>query len=200
MNLLKESPVFKIKILLFLSITLLVIGCNAERVSVSSSGLQGTGASFTSSFSGDGRYVVFASSSAFVVEDTNGTSDIYLHDKLNSTTELISFNRTNSSSGNGRSTEPVISADGRYVAFMSFATDLVQGGNGLNYNVYLRDLQTNTTTLVSDINTGSGSVQFHGNSNPSISADGRFIAFDPLPVLISPLQTKGLVHQVPMFM
>ena len=84
---------------------------------------------------------------------------------------------TDGSLSNGQSDEaPSISADGRYVAFASTATNLAPGGDTIGaFDVFVRDLQTSTTSQVSTTASGTG-----GNSDsrsPSISADGRFVAF-----------------------
>lgn len=80
-------------------------------------------------------------------------------------------------SGNDWSYQPSISADGRFVAFMSEASNLHPGDRNHAPSVFVRDLQTNTTTLVSRAS-GSGGRNANGDSySPSISADGRFVAF-----------------------
>jgi dipeptidyl aminopeptidase/acylaminoacyl peptidase len=96
-----------------------------ERVSVSSSGVQGNGASSESSMSADGRYITFFSTSNNLVPgDNNASEDIFLHDRVTKITELISIS-SNGVQGNYRSGLPAISMDGRYVAFYSFSDNLV---------------------------------------------------------------------------
>ncbi|WP_341252119.1 cell wall-binding repeat-containing protein [Euzebya pacifica] len=98
--------------------------------------------------------------------------------------ELISTNADGDDSGDDQSTgPPSISDDGRYVAFTSRATDLVDGfvdGNGANFgDVYLRDTAMGTTTLVSHA-AGSPLTSAAGGSsgNPRVSADGRYVVYD----------------------
>jgi Tol biopolymer transport system component len=84
----------------------------------------------------DGRYVVFASRAADLVEnDTNRVSDIFVRDTLLNTTTLVSLNRFGTSSADGTSTRPVLASDGQTVFFYSYASDLVEG----DYN-YDRDI------------------------------------------------------------
>ncbi len=98
----------------------------------------GNGDSSSPLLSWDGRFVVFASKAGDLVDnDTNSASDIFVRDRLLGTTLLVSVNWAGTSAGNGPSTKPVLAADGRTVAFQSFASDLVPG----DYN-YRRDVFT----------------------------------------------------------
>jgi TolB protein len=77
--------------------------------------------------------------------------------------------------GNDSSLNPSISSDGRYVAFQSYATNLVTGDNNSRYDVFVYDRDTGEIERVSVDNSG---VEGNGNSlNPSISSDGRYVAF-----------------------
>jgi Tol biopolymer transport system component len=88
----------------------------------------GNGASSTPLISGAGSYVVFVSkANNLVLNDTNGGADIFVHDRLQSTTMLVTRNRQGTGSGNALSSTPVLSRDGRTVVFQSFAGDLVEG-------------------------------------------------------------------------
>ena len=115
-----------------------------------------------------------------MANDTNGTTnDVFVRDLQLGTTTLVSVNRFGTGSGNGSSFGPVISADGRFVAFGSAASDLVANDtNGATNDVFVRDLQLGTTTLVSinRFGTGSGNSFSGGPAGPVISADGRFVA------------------------
>jgi len=130
----------------------------------------------STSISGDGRLVAFWSDADNLVpNDTNGLRDVFLRDMFNATNLLVSVN-TNGVSSNGYSTDPAISPDGRYVAFTSDASDLVQGDTNFAQDVFVRDLQTGATTLVSIKNAGTGP----GNTDsytPMISAGGRYVLF-----------------------
>ncbi|NBV25520.1 MAG: DUF11 domain-containing protein, partial [Proteobacteria bacterium] len=110
-----------------------------------------------------------------VAGDKNGTSDAFARDMDQGVTYLVSIN-TNGVAGNAASSVPVISANGRYVAFLSAANDLVTNDFNTLNDVFVHDLQTRTTKLVSVNVAGTGS----GNRlsfDPVISADGRYIAF-----------------------
>lgn len=126
--------------------------------------------------SGDGRYVVFTTmADRLIASDTNRASDILVRDVWNGTNALVSVN-TNGASGNGVAHNAVISAGGRFVAFLSSATDLAPNVTNTMINLYVRDLQTGVTTLASfNANGGAGAG---GAANPSISRDGRFIAYE----------------------
>lgn len=148
------------------------------RISVNSTGNQGNFDAFNPAISAGGRFVVFESNSTnLVLGDINNTSDIFLHDRLNGSTTRVSVDSTGQE-GDRPSLNPSISADGRFVAFESNSTNLVPGDTNNNSDVFIRNLETNTTTRVSINSTGNqGNI---GSFNPSISADGRFVAFDSL--------------------
>ena len=146
-----------------------------ERVSVDSLGAQGDESSSSSSISADGRYVVFNSSASNLVSgDTNSSFDIFLHDRQGGTTERVSLDSLGAE-GNDNSFNPSISADGRYVAFHSSASNLVSGDTNGVADIFVRDLQSGTTDRLSLDSLGA---EGNDNSfNPSISADGRYVAF-----------------------
>lgn len=150
------------------------------RVSLTNGGAQSNGDSGNPAISADGRYVVFQSSATNLTAapDSNGAlDDIFVRDTVSSTTALCSRNNT-SFQGNMASYLPVISADGRWVAFNSDADNLVtMDGNGLS-DTFLFDRQTLTTSRVSVSSTGVeaflGSRSFN---RPAISSDGRYVAY-----------------------
>lgn len=126
--------------------------------------------------SADGRYVVFGSfATNLVPNDTNGMDDIFLRDRIAGTTERVSAG-TNGEQGNGHSTYPDVSDDGRYVVFQSGANTLgPNDGNGAS-DVFLRDRQAGTLTRAS---VGPGGIEANGGSQfPRISAGGRTAAFE----------------------
>ena len=150
-----------------------------ERISVASDGTQGNNSSAYVSFpsiSADGRYVAFTSyASNLVSEDTNEYPDIFVHDRLTGQTERVSVS-SDGTQGNRYSYNPSISADGYYVTFESFASNLVLSDTNDAEDIFVRDLLTGQTSLVSVASDGT-----QGNSDsrwPSISADGRYVAFD----------------------
>ena len=126
--------------------------------------------------SADGRFFAFFSPATnLVLGDTNGFAfDVFVRDRQAGTTQLVSVSSAGSQ-GNGPSSRPAISANGRYVTFDSAATDLVAGDINNTNDVFVRDRQMGTTQLVS---VSSGGVQGNGNSIlPALSPDGRFVAF-----------------------
>jgi Tol biopolymer transport system component len=151
---------------------------NTTRVSVASDGTQANGGSFTPSISADGRYVAFASIAVNLVSgDTNGVQDIFVHDRQTGQTTRVSV-ASGGAQANGPSYDPSISADGRYVAFASLATNLVSGDTNNFRDIFVHDRQTGQTTRVS---VASDGTQANGHSyDPSISADGRYVAFASL--------------------
>lgn len=146
-----------------------------SRVSVNSDGIQGNGYSQFESISTDGRYVAFQSDSTnLVLDDNNEETDIFVHDRQTGQTERVSV-ASDGTQGNGSSGEPLISANGRYVTFTSIAHNLVPDDTNDSYDNFVHDRQTGQTERVSVASDGA-----EGNSwslNPSISGDGRFIAF-----------------------
>lgn len=145
------------------------------RVSTSSSGVQATAGSSSPDISLDGRYVVFESAASnLVAGDANSAVDIFVRDMTLATSERVSVN-SSGGVGNGDSRFPAISPDGRYVAFQSDASDLVQGdGNGVT-DIFVRDLQANSTARVSVTSSG---LDADGPSwAPDISDQGGVVAF-----------------------
>jgi Tol biopolymer transport system component len=145
------------------------------RVSVSSTGNQGNSNSRSPSISGNGRFVAFASDASNLVPgDTNGAQDIFVRDLSTNTNTRVSVSSTGNQA-NQDSFTPSISADGRFVAFNSSASNIVPGDTNNENDIFVRDLLTNTTTRVSV--SGAGNQGNRRSSSPSISADGRFVAF-----------------------
>lgn len=150
-----------------------------HQVSVATGGGQVNDHSRGPSVSSDGRFVAFSSiATNLVLNDTNGVSDVFVHDRLNSgETKRVSI-RTGFFQAGGESFDARISADGRFVAFRSTAPDLVAGDtNGLG-DIFVHDRQTDSTERVS-VATGGGQATAE-SFGPSISADGRYVAFSSL--------------------
>jgi Tol biopolymer transport system component len=145
-----------------------------ERASVATSGGQANADSYSPSISADGRFVVFASAAwNLVVGDNNSRPDIFVHDRVLATTERVSV-ATGGAQANHVSDFAVISADGRFVAFQSRASNLVAGDSNGLVDVFVRDRQAGTPEMISIGPAGPpGSAYL-----PSISADGRFVAFE----------------------
>jgi Tol biopolymer transport system component len=155
-----------------------------ELVSVSSVGTAGDDDSVLASISGDGRYVAFWSfASTLVPADTNGTSDVFVRDRVTGTTERVSVDSrerqaTGGDQGGVLDTNfgrPVITPDGRYVAFASSATNLVKGDRNQAVDIFLRDRVAGTTERVTMA--GRRTEANSESSQPAISPDARFIAF-----------------------
>ena len=162
-----------------------------ERVSVGSTGTEGNGECSYPSISADGRYVAFDSDATNLVPgDTNGSGDVFVHDRQTGVTERVSVDSAGTQ-GNGESgVESVpISADGRYVAFYSYASNLVPGDTNGVPDVFVHDRLTGGTERVS---VDSAGTQGNGWSvHASISADGRYVAFDSDATNLVPGDTNG---------
>jgi Tol biopolymer transport system component len=121
-----------------------------------------------------GRYVVFGSSATDLVRgDVNGQYDVFVRDIVGGRTMLVSVG-VGGVQGNADSRQGSISADGRYVAFNSFASNLVPGDDNGAPDVFVRDLWRHRTVLAS---TGVGGIADLGALSPELSADGRHVAF-----------------------
>jgi hypothetical protein len=139
----------------------------------------GASAISSSSVSSDARFIAFWSEADdLVANDTNGLRDVFVRDTLSGENVLVSVN-TNGVVGDGYSTDSAISADGRYVAFTSFADDLVNGDTNHALDVFVRDLQAGTTTLVSVNQAGTGPGNSHSYS-PVLSSSGQVVLFHSL--------------------
>jgi Tol biopolymer transport system component len=138
----------------------------------------GDGPSVDPCISGDGRYVAFESDADNLVASDNGLySDVFVHDLQTGATTRVSVNYLDvTEGGDGHSYSPSISADGSYVAFESSATNLVPGGSNGLLHIFVHDRQTGTTTQVSVDSLGNQGLDISGA--PSISADGRYVAFE----------------------
>ncbi len=144
-------------------------------VSVNSSGVAGLGRASDPAISADGRFVAFASQAAdLVANDTNGREDIFVHDRQTGQTTLVSVS-SQGIQGDSFSLSPDLSADGRYVVFHSYATNLVDGDTNAKEDVFLHDRETGETTRLSV--DSQGNEANHWSIYPSLSNDGRFVAF-----------------------
>jgi autotransporter-associated beta strand protein len=162
-----------------------------ERVSAAFDGTQGNGDSDSASISDDGRYVTFESSANNLVPgDTNGQEDVFVYDCQMKTIERVSV-ASDGTQTNNFTCYPSISADGRYMAFQSLASNLVPGDTNGKYDAFVYDRQTDTierVSVASDGTQGSGS-----SVAPSISADGRYVAFQSTASNLVPGDTNGQV-------
>jgi len=158
--------------------------------SMSSGGVQANGDCRAPSISADGRYVVFASTATnLVYNDSNGQRDIFLRDLHDGVTTRLSVN-TAGQQGDNWSDTPVISADGHFVAYASAATNLAPGDTNNMADIFVYEIATKTTTRVSQ---SRDRQQGNGNSTqPSISADGRFITFQSQADNLTPGDTNRI--------
>lgn len=146
-----------------------------ERVSVATDGTQGNEVSWWSAVSADGRFVAFHSEASNLVEaDTNAVQDVFVRDHLTGETIRVSL-ASDGTQGNFESGFPDISADGRYIAFRSYASNLVDGDTNGVEDIFVHDMLTGVTTRVSVASSGTQADNW--SDYPSISADGRYVAF-----------------------
>jgi Tol biopolymer transport system component len=159
------------------------------RVSVGAANLQGNGRSFVPALSADGRYAAFYSDASNLVSgDANSARDVFVRDLQTGQTTRVSVSSAGAEA-NGDSFAPAVSSDGRYVAFASAASNLVDGDTNDANDVFVRDQQANTTTRVS---VGFDGSQANGGSDqPSLSGDGRLVAFTSAATNIAPGDVNG---------
>lgn len=157
--------------------------------SVSSAGVQGDNFSAWGSITPDGRYVAFLSYAKNLVPgDTNGVADVFVRDRLTGTTVRASLGHQGQQADNHNDSHIAISDDGRFVAFVSKASNLVpQSLAWSEENIFLRDILAGTTEIVSYVPGASG---WHA-SDPSMSADGRYVVFAERNPLV-PSDTNGV--------
>lgn len=127
-------------------------------------------------WSSDGRYFVFSTTTALATGvDTNSTYDVYLRDLATGTNVLVSMSQAGTASANGASDMPVISGDGRYVVYRSYATDLAPNSGAVQPNLILWDQLTGSNTVLTARNPIS---EWNSRlSSPAISSDAGLVAF-----------------------
>jgi Tol biopolymer transport system component len=164
-----------------------------ERVSVDSAGNQGNGDSgfiLGLSISADGCYVAFEShASNLVPSDTNGNADFFVHDRQTGITERVSVDSAGNQTSGGSYWFIDISAEGRYVAFESGVSNLVAGDTNAERDIFVHDRQTGQTTRVSVDSAGNQAND--GSEAPTISAEGRYVAFQSLATNLVASDTNG---------
>ena len=164
-------PIKHLTVTLGVLLALVLTSCNI-RVA------DGDAASRTPDISADGRYVAYSSlASNLVPGDTNGHEDVFVWDRTMRASVQVT-------EGDDDSYEPAISADGRYVAFTSEASDLVATDPSPSSDIFVWDRVTGVTIAISD-----------GNSpkNPAISADGRYVAYESWDSELAPDDTPGII-------
>lgn len=160
-----------------------------DRVSVDSAGNQANASSASPAISADGRFVAFVSAASNLVPgDSNGYDDVFIHDRETGATERVSVGRAGSQA-NDHSSLPAISANGRFVAFVSAAGNLVPGDTNSERDVFVHDRQTGITERVSVDSAGNQANV--GSTSAAMSADGRFVAFASLALNLVQDDTNG---------
>ena len=146
-----------------------------QRVSVASDGTQADYDSWGPAISADGRWVTYYSSASnLVAGDTNGSYDVFVWDRVSGVTQRVSV-ASDGTQANYDSRGPSISADGRWVTYLSYASNLVAGDTNGDYDVFVWDRVSGVTERVS---VGSDGTQANSKSwNPAISADGRWVTY-----------------------
>lgn len=152
-----------------------------ERVSIGTGGVEAnedSGLGFWKDvISDDNRYVVFTSSATnLVASDSNLRSDVFVYDRTNEITEIVSLASDGSTQGNQNSTSGGISGDGRYVLFESFATNLVAGDTNGTLDIFIYDRELDTTERVNLTDGDSESVL--GAQYADMSGDARYVVFE----------------------
>lgn len=152
------------------------IAAQTTRASVATGGGEADDFSETPRISRDGRYIVFTSDATnLVAGDANLLADVFVHDRLSGETTRVSVATGGGEAIGGGSDSGAISADGRYVAFLSEATNLVAGDTNAVRDAFVHDRQTRETTRVS---VATGGAEGNGlTQRVQISADGRYVAF-----------------------
>ena len=154
--------------------TELISARQAALPSVTATGTSATGLYAASS---NGQYVAFASLAGGLVSGTNaGYRNVFVWDVLNGTNVLVSVDTNGLANADGWSWDPATSGDGRFVVFTSGADNLAPGDTNGASDVFVRDLQAGTTTMLSS-NSASPSTGNNAAYTPSISQDGRYVLF-----------------------
>ena len=146
-----------------------------ELISVNRQGTAAAGFAGPPALSVDGRFVAFSSASSdLVAGDENDFEDVFVHDRQTGQTTRVSV-RSDGDEVFADSYDPALSADGRFVAFWSYATELTDDPDLSGWNVYVHDRQMGATTLISR---GMGGPADGGSIRPRLSADARVVVFE----------------------
>lgn len=160
----------------------------SERVDLSSNETPGNGQTDQVTLSATGRFVAFTSDSTnLVAGDTNAAYDVFVRDRQAGTTERVSLGDNGQITGG--SYQPSLSGDGRYVAFMSTGSDVVQGDTNGQWDIFRRDRANLTTYRVS---VSSANVQSNqGSYGPDVSDNGRYVSFGSSATTLAPPAASG---------
>ena len=167
-----------------------------QRVSVASDGTEADGASQHSSLSTDGRFVAFDSDADNLVPgDTNGATDVFVHDRLSGQTERVSV-ASDGSQGDAASHLPSLSADGRFVAFESFATNLVPDDTNGQADIFIHDRLTGITERVTVATDGGLGNQTSHGFPLALSGNGQVVAFESNATNLVQTPAGGLIRSL----
>jgi Tol biopolymer transport system component len=172
-----------------------LVAGTTERVSLGAGGAQADAQSFEFvRISGNGRYVLFTSEAGNLApNDNNGTTDVYLRDRTLGTTSLIDKTPAGFAGDYGAD-DSWMTPDARFIVFASYSDNLVAGDLNLSTDIFLADRTTGTLELVS---VGNGGVPANwGSAHPTVSHDGRFVAFTTNATNLIPLDVNGNVNDV----
>ena len=162
-----------------------------SRVSTNAANEQADGSSLSPRISADGRFVAFASFATNLVPEATGPGlNIFVKDTLTGAVKYASTD-SNGVAANLPSYAPRISANGGHVVFMSDADNLVPGDSNVSRDVFVKDLDSGVTTRVNVDNNGNQSSTTSFLSLPTISADGRYVAFTSTSATLVPGDTNG---------
>ncbi len=163
-----------------------------RRISVRSDGGQAANSSYSPAISADGRWVTFYSLAENLVDgDTNGATDVFLYDRDSGLTRRVSV-RSDGGQANGGSYDRAISANGRWIAYASYATNLVDNDTNGIADVFLFDRATGSTQRVSVRSDGGQANDSDSALEPAISADGRWIAYNSIATNLVDNDTNGV--------
>jgi Tol biopolymer transport system component len=160
-----------------------------QRISVAMGGWESNWNSANPAISAGGRYVAFESGATNLVpNDTNGVDDVFVYDRRRRRTSRVSINDAGAE-GNGASRNPRISGDGLWVVFDSVASNLVNNDNNDTRDVFIRPT---ARPGMARLSVSAAGVEGNGQSSlPSVSSDGRYVAFQSLASNLVPDDTNG---------
>ena len=151
---------------------------SVKRISIANDGAQANGRSGSISLSDDGQLIPFESSADnLIANDFNNADDIFVYNRFNETVELVSV-AIDDAAADANSSSAVISGDGKYVSFSSFANNLVADDSNNFQDIFIRDLDNQTMEVVSV--SSDGTLANGMSLFSTISSDGNYVAFDSL--------------------